>query len=52
MGILSGKKTYVTGALAIIAAICSVLTGDASLIEGAQLGFTALMGIFLRNGIK
>lgn len=52
IALLKGKKTYVTGVMAILAAVGSVLTGDATLIEGAQLGFTALLGIFLRNGIK
>ena len=50
--ILKGKKTYITGVLAVLTAIGSVLTGDATIIEGAQLGFAALMGVFLRNGIK
>ena len=51
-GVLSGKKTYVTGVLGLIAAFAGVLTGDATLAQGAQLGLTALLGIFLRNGIK
>ena len=50
--LLKGKKTYVTGVLGLIAAIAGVLTGDATIAEGAQLGLTALLGIFLRSGIN
>jgi hypothetical protein len=48
---LSGKKTYVTAALAVATAIGAYLTGDATVMETAQLVFTALIGAFVRNGI-
>jgi len=50
--LLSGKKTYVTGVLGLLGAVGAILTGDATIAEGMQLGLTALLGIFLRNGIK
>jgi len=49
---LSGKKTYITAIVAIITAIASYLTGDATLAEALQLGFTAILGATVRNGIK
>jgi len=48
---LAGKKTYVTAALAVATAIGAYLTGDATIMETAQLVFTALIGAFVRNGI-
>lgn len=51
-GKLSGKKTYVTAFLAVLAAVGSYLTGDATLIEAVQLGFGAIMAATVRNGIK
>ena len=52
MGILSGKKTYVVGFMSLIGALASVLTGEASIAEGIQVGVTALLGMTLRNGMK
>lgn len=49
---LKGKKTYITGGMAILGAVASYLTGDATAIQAAQLGVTALMGMFLRSGVK
>lgn len=51
-GLLRGKKTYVTGVLGLVAAVGSVLVGDATIAEGSQLGLTALLGIFLRSGMN
>lgn len=48
---LAGKKTYVTAALAVATAIGAYLTGDATIMQTAQLVFTALIGAFVRNGI-
>lgn len=48
---LAGYKTYITAGVAVITAIASYLTGDATAMEAAQLGFTALLGAFVRNGI-
>ena len=47
-----GQKTYITAGVAIITAIAAYLTGDASVIDTAQLVFTALTGAFLRSGLK
>lgn len=49
---LKGYKTYVTGVLAIITAVGAYLTGDASIADTTQLTVTALLGIFIRNGIN
>lgn len=51
-GKLSGKKTYITAFIAILTAIGAYLTGDATAAEAMQLGFTALLGATVRNGIK
>ena len=47
----AGKKTYITAALAIIAAIGAYLTGDATVAQTGQLVFSALLAAFIRNGI-
>jgi len=49
---LKGKKTYVTGTLAILTAIAAYLTGDSTLIEAIQLVVTAALGMTVRNAIK
>lgn len=49
---LSGKKTYITAVVAIVAAAGAYLSGDADLMSTLQLVFTALLGAFVRNGIK
>lgn len=51
-GILAGKKTYIVSVTAIITAITTYLTGDASLADSLQLVVTALLGATIRNGIK
>jgi hypothetical protein len=48
---LSGYKTYITAAVAVVSALAAYLAGDATIIQAAQLVFTALMGAFIRNGI-
>lgn len=48
---LSGYKTYITAGVAVITAVATYLTGDASLTDTAQLVFTALIGAFLRAGV-
>lgn len=50
-GILSGKKTYITGILAILTTVGAYLTGDMALAEAAQLVLTAVMGMTIRSGI-
>jgi hypothetical protein len=49
---LPGKKTYITAAVAIVTAIGAYLTETATAAEAGQLIFTALIGAFVRNGIK
>ncbi len=48
---LKGYKTYITGVVAIITALGAYLSGDMSLAEAGQLGFTALLGMFIRHGV-
>lgn len=48
----AGYKTYITAGVAVISAVAAYLTGDATIMQTAQLVFTALLGAFVRNGIK
>lgn len=48
---LAGYKTYITAGLAVLTALAAYLTGEATIIETAQLIFTALIGAFVRNGV-
>lgn len=48
---LSGYKTYITGALAILGAVGGYLAGDLTLQAALPLVVTALMGMFIRHGI-
>lgn len=47
----SGKKTYIAAAVAVVSAIGAYLSGDTSLIDALQLGFTAVIGAFVRHGV-
>jgi len=49
---LQGKKTYLTGIGALLAAAGLYLQGDIELGAAVQLAVTALLGIFVRKGIK
>lgn len=51
IGKLAGKKTYVTGALVILGAIGGLLTGEATLTQAFQVIGSALLAMFVRNGI-
>ena len=51
-GILRGKKTYVAAGITVIGAGASYLTGDATVIQAAQLAVTAVLAAALRNGMK
>jgi hypothetical protein len=51
LAFLSGKKTYITGAAAVVSAVAGVATGTVSPVEAVQMGLTGLMGLFLRAGI-
>lgn len=48
---LSGYKTYVTAALAIVGAVAAYLVGDMSLADAVQIVVPALIGAFVRNGV-
>lgn len=48
---LSGYKTYITAAVAIIGAIGGYLAGDVSLVDAVQLIVPALLGAFVRAGV-
>ena len=52
MGFLKGKKTYVTAALTIVGAAAAFATGDATAIQAVQMGVTALLAAFIRNGMR
>ena len=49
---LKGKKTYLTGAGAIITALTLYATGDCELGVTMQTVFGACMGMFMRAGIQ
>lgn len=48
----SGYKTYITAAVAVVGAIGAYLTGDMALADAAQLVVTAVLGAFIRSGVK
>ena len=48
---LSGYKTYITAAVAVVTAVAGYLTGDLELGAAIQLGITAILGATLRSGI-
>lgn len=50
-GALKGKKTYIAGAIGVLTAIASYLTGDVTAAQAGQLILTALLGMTLRHGI-
>lgn len=47
-----GYKTYITAGVAVITAVAAYLTGDADLMQTANLVFTALMAAFIRHGVE
>lgn len=49
---LSGYKTYITAAVAVVTALGLYLAGDANVADTAQTIFTAVMAAFIRHGIK
>lgn len=48
---LSGYKTYITAAVAVVTAVAGYLTGDLELAAAIQLAVTAVLGATLRSGI-
>ena len=49
---LSGYKTYVVAALAVIGAVASYLVGDSTLQQALQLIIPAVLGVTIRHGIS
>ncbi len=49
---LSGYKTYVACALAIVNYAAQYLVGDLSAMAAVQAAFPYLVAIFLRNGVS
>ena len=52
MKALEGKKSYLVGIGALLAAVGLYLQGNIELGAAVQLAVTALLGIFVRRGIK
>jgi len=52
MKFLSGKKTYFTAAAAVLTALGAYFSGEVDLVTTVQSVFTALMVIFLRQGVS
>ena len=52
MKVLEGKKTYITAAGGILAAVGASLSGDMEIGAMVQIIITSLLAIFLRKGIK
>lgn len=50
-GILAGKKTYVTAALAIFGAIGAYLLGETDPGTTMNVIVSSLLAVFIRNGI-
>jgi len=48
---LSGYKTYIAAGIAVLTAVGAYLSGDATIMQTAQLVFTAVIGAFIRNGV-
>jgi len=52
MKALEGKKTYMTAAGGILAAVGAYLTGDMEIGAMVNIIITSLLATFLRKGIK
>ena len=52
MKALEGKKTYITAAGGILAAVGAYLSGDMEIGAMVQIILTSLLAPFLRKGIK
>lgn len=50
-GMFEGKKTYITGIVAIVSAVGGYLTGTMDLSSATQIIIPALIGMFLRQGV-
>lgn len=51
MAFLTGWKTYITSAAAILTAVAAYLNGGETLDQAVQLVFTALLAAFIRSGV-
>ena len=49
---LTGKKTYITAAGGILAAVGAYFSGDMELGMMINLVITSLLAVFLRKGVK
>nr|BAR36576.1 hypothetical protein [uncultured Mediterranean phage uvMED] len=49
---LNGKKTYMTAAGGILAAIGAFLSGDMEIGAAINVVVTSLLAVFLRKGVK
>ena len=49
---LSGYKTYIAAVVAVVGAVGAYLSGDMSIADAAQIVVTALIGVFVRNGVS
>jgi len=49
---LGGYKTYLVAAGSVIAAASAYASGNAGLVDAAQVVITAVMGVFLRKGLN
>ena len=49
---LSGYKTYITAAVAVLGAVGAYLSGEMTIVDAVQIIVPALIGAFVRNGIK
>ena len=49
---LNGKKTYMTAAGGILAAIGAFLSGDMEIGPAINVVVTSLLAVFLRKGVK
>jgi hypothetical protein len=48
---LKGYKTYITAGVTVIGAVAAYLVGDAQLADTVQLVVTAMLAVFVRNGV-
>jgi energy-converting hydrogenase Eha subunit A len=49
---LGGYKTYLAAFSAVAAALAAYATGNSGLVDTMQIIITAVMGVFLRTGMK
>lgn len=45
------SKTFWTGVTAVIGAVSGYFTGELEIANALQIGFTGLIGIFLKHGM-